>query len=108
MLTSGAFVFTLALRSPGCAPSVGRSQWYVAVACGSGTLVSFPLLSALAIGQHERFGTRRVCLMMTGRSLVPAGDVSGRRVTSPVYSMIRESSVTLLSGASRIPFARSS
>jgi hypothetical protein len=45
---------------------------------------------------------------MTGRSLVPASDVTGRRVASPAHSMVRESSVTLVSGASRIPFERSS
>jgi hypothetical protein len=45
---------------------------------------------------------------MTGRSLVPARDVTGRRVTSPAHSMVRESSVTLVSGASCIPFERSS
>ena len=44
---------------------------------------------------------------MTERSLVPASDVTGRRVASPVHSMVRESSVTLVSGASRIPFERS-
>ena len=46
--------------------------------------------------------------LMTGRSLVPAYDVTARRVASPVHSMVRESSVTLVSGASRIPFERSS
>jgi hypothetical protein len=44
---------------------------------------------------------------MTGKSLVPVRDVTGRRVASPVHSMVRESSVTLVSGASRIPFERS-
>ncbi|MGF6299580.1 hypothetical protein OKW42_002910 [Paraburkholderia sp. WC7.3d] len=46
--------------------------------------------------------------VMTGRSLVRACDVPGRRVASPVHSMVRESSVTLVSGASCIPFERSS
>lgn len=45
---------------------------------------------------------------MTDQSLVRARGVSHRRKASPVKSMVRESSVTLVSGASRIPFERSS
>ncbi len=46
--------------------------------------------------------------VMTDIALVRAHGVWGRRVASPVLSMVRESSVTLVSGASRIPFERSS
>lgn len=41
---------------------------------------------------------------MTDTSLVRARGVIRRRVASPSLSMVRESSVTLVSGASRIPF----
>ena len=45
---------------------------------------------------------------MTDTSLVRACGVSGRRGASPLLSMVRESSVTVVSGVSRIPFERSS
>jgi hypothetical protein len=45
---------------------------------------------------------------MTDTSLVRARGVSRRPGASPSLSMVRESSVTLVSGASRIPFERSS
>lgn len=45
---------------------------------------------------------------MTDVSLVQAHAVSRRRGASPFLSMVGESSVTLVSGASRIPFERSS
>ena len=45
---------------------------------------------------------------MTDTSLVRVRGVSRRRSASPSLSMVRESSVTLVSGASRIPFERSS
>jgi transposase len=45
---------------------------------------------------------------MTDTSLVRALGVSTRLVASPSESMVRDSSVTLVSGASRIPFQRSS
>jgi hypothetical protein len=45
---------------------------------------------------------------MTDTSLVRARGVSRRLGASPSLSMVRESSVTLASGASRIPFERSS
>jgi hypothetical protein len=45
---------------------------------------------------------------MTDASLVRAHGDYGRLGVSPFLSMVRESSVTLVSGASRIPFERSS
>jgi transposase len=45
---------------------------------------------------------------MTDKSLVRARGVVGRRVVSPLLSMVRESSATVASGVSRIPFERSS
>src|ERR1700738_241755 len=45
---------------------------------------------------------------MTVKSLVPVRDVTGCRVASPAHRMVRESSVTVVSGVSRIPFERSS
>jgi hypothetical protein len=45
---------------------------------------------------------------MTDPSLVRARGVSARRSASPLLSMVRESSVTVVSGVSRIPFERSS
>jgi transposase len=45
---------------------------------------------------------------MTDTSMVRACGVNGRRSASPLLSMVRESSVTVVSGASRIPFERSS
>jgi len=45
---------------------------------------------------------------MTDTSLVRARGVVGRRGVSPLLSMVRESSATVASGTSRIPFERSS
>jgi hypothetical protein len=45
---------------------------------------------------------------MTDNPLVRAYDAGKRREASPGLSMVRESSVTVASGASRIPFERSS
>jgi transposase len=45
---------------------------------------------------------------MTDTSLVRARGVAGRRGVSPLLSMVRDSSATVVSGASRIPFVRSS
>jgi hypothetical protein len=45
---------------------------------------------------------------MTDTSLVRARGVSRRRGASPLLSMVRDSSVTVVSGDSRIPFERSS
>src|SRR5215472_18196605 len=45
---------------------------------------------------------------MTDTALVHPRDVCKRRTGSPLESMVRESSVTVVSGASRIPFERSS
>jgi hypothetical protein len=45
---------------------------------------------------------------MTDPSLVRVRGVRRRRVTSPLLSMVRESSVTVVSGESRIPFEKSS
>jgi hypothetical protein len=45
---------------------------------------------------------------MTDTSLVRARGVIGRHGVSPLLSMVRESSATVASGASRIPFERSS
>jgi len=45
---------------------------------------------------------------MTDTSLVRDRGVVGRRVVSPLLSMVRESSARVASGASRIPFERSS
>ena len=45
---------------------------------------------------------------MTDTSMVRTRSVRRRCVESPLLSMVRESSVTLVSGASRIPFERSS
>jgi hypothetical protein len=46
--------------------------------------------------------------VMTDTSLVRARGVHGATVVSPLMSMIRDSSATVVSGASRIPFVRSS
>jgi len=45
---------------------------------------------------------------MTDPSLVRARGVVGRCGVSPLLSMVRDSSATVVSGASRIPFERSS
>ncbi|MGF6596960.1 alpha-1,2-mannosyltransferase [Paraburkholderia sp. GAS448] len=49
VLASGAFAFTLALRSPGCT----SRRWPIAAAAACGTLLFFPLLAALTIGQVQ-------------------------------------------------------
>jgi hypothetical protein len=46
--------------------------------------------------------------VMTDTSLVRARGVDGATVASPLLSMVRRSSATVVSGASRIPFERSS
>jgi hypothetical protein len=46
--------------------------------------------------------------VMTDTSLVRARDVRSATVASPLLSMVRRSSATVVSGASRIPFERSS